>query len=93
MAFRYDNLWNILADRDMSKEELRNKIGASQTTIVKMGRNENVSLDVIDKICSALHCTPDDFLVYINPYNNHQIKELQRKQEAINEAIKKILKS
>lgn len=65
MAFKYDNLWSLLAEKKMSKEEFRIKIRASQTTVVKLGRNENVSLEVIDKICDVLCCTPNDIMEYI----------------------------
>lgn len=65
MAFSYDNLWNLIKERNISREELRYKIKASQTTIVKMGKNENVSLDVIDRICQTLKCTPNDIMTYI----------------------------
>lgn len=66
MAFKYDNLWRLLADKNISKEEFRVKIRASQTTIVKLGRNENVSLEIIDKICDVLHCTPSEIMEYVS---------------------------
>ncbi len=65
MPFIYDNLWNVLAEKNMSKEELRMKIKASQTTIVNLGRNKNVSLDVIDRICKVLDCNPTDIMSFV----------------------------
>jgi|GEM_PF-226882 Predicted transcriptional regulator len=65
MPFNFNKLWLLVSAKSMTKDELRNKIGASQTTIVKLGRNENVSLDVIDRICETLNCTPDDIYDYI----------------------------
>lgn len=65
MPFKYDKLWKMLDDRDMSREQLRVAIRASQTTISKMGDNQNVSLDVIDRICSVLNCAAADILEFI----------------------------
>ena len=65
MAFVYDKLWDLLKERGMSKSDLRDKIGSSQTTMVNMGNNVNVSLNIIDRICQVLFCTPDDIMEYI----------------------------
>lgn len=65
MAFTYNKLWKLLEDRQITRSELREKIGASQTTIVRMGKGCNVTLDVIDRICEALECSPNDILDYI----------------------------
>jgi len=65
MAFNFDKLWSLIAERNISKDTLRNKISASQTTIVSMGKNKNVSLDVIDRICRFLQCYPHEIMEYI----------------------------
>ncbi len=62
MPFNYKPLWKMLIDRDMSKEDLRVALRFSPTTIAKMGRDQNVSLDVIDKICSHFSCEVSDVL-------------------------------
>ncbi|HCT64444.1 MAG TPA: hypothetical protein DIC60_04115 [Lachnospiraceae bacterium] len=64
MPFRYNKLWDILNDRNLTKTDLRIMIGVSQTTIANMGKNNNVHLDVIDKICDCLHCTPNEIIDY-----------------------------
>jgi len=69
MAFKYDKLWKLLEIRDMTKDDLRREIGASQTTIVSMGKNKNVSLDVVDRICTVLRCTPDEVMEYVSDPN------------------------
>jgi len=81
MAFVYDKLWELIEKQGINKEQLRNKIGASQTTIVKMGRNENVSLDIIDRICDVLDCIPKDIIEYVKHDENieNQILELEKK--------------
>lgn len=65
MPFSFNKLWSLLSAKNMSKEELRSKIGASQTTIVNLGKNKNVSLDVVDRICEILNCVPEDIFEYI----------------------------
>lgn len=49
----------------MTKEDLRIKIKASPTTIASMGKNHNVSLNVIDRICQILNCEPSDIMEYV----------------------------
>jgi putative transcriptional regulator len=65
MGFSYDPLWKLLIDKKMTKEELRTKIGTSPATIAKMGKGENVSLDVIDRICKELNCKVEDVIQHI----------------------------
>ena len=50
MAVSYNKLWKLLIDRKMKKKELIEQAGISRTTIAKMGRDENVSTDVLSKI-------------------------------------------
>ena len=54
MAVCYNKLWKLLIDRKMKKKDLIQQTGISRTTIAKMGRDENVSTDVLSKICGAL---------------------------------------
>ena len=65
MSFKYNKLWHLLLDKGMSKEDLRKTIGASSSTIAKMSKDENVSMDVIDKICSLLNCRIEDIVEHI----------------------------
>jgi len=51
----------------MTKVELTKAIGISSSTMAKMGKDENVSLEVIDKICAYLNCDINDILEYIPP--------------------------
>ena len=51
----YEPLWKTLFDRKMSKSELAKVTGLSRTTINKMVSGKSVTLDVVDRICEALH--------------------------------------
>jgi DNA-binding Xre family transcriptional regulator len=65
MAIKYFKLLDVLNKRGISKGELRNMCGLSSTTIAKFARGEYVSLDVIDKICSALGVQPGEIMEYV----------------------------
>ena len=62
METSYKKLWKILIDRDMSKTDLRLKAGISTMALAKLGKNENVSMDVLKKVCSALECNIGDIM-------------------------------
>ena len=69
MAVCYNKLWKLLIDRKMKKKELIDQTGISRTTIAKMGRDENVSTEILSKICAALNCDIGDIMEMI-PDNN-----------------------
>ena len=60
MAVCYNKLWKLLIDRKMKKKDLIEQPGISRTTIAKMGRDENVSTEVLSKICGALQVDGGD---------------------------------
>ena len=62
MEVSYKKLWKILIDRDMSKTDLRLKAGISTMALAKLGKNENVSMDVLKKICKVLNCNIGDIM-------------------------------
>ena len=62
METSYKKLWKLLIDLDMSRTELRLKAGISTMALAKLGKNENVSMDVLKKICKALDCNIGDIM-------------------------------
>ena len=64
MKANYKKLWHILLDRDMKKKELAQIAGVSKYTINKLNKNENVTVEVLGKICRALNCTLDDIMEF-----------------------------
>lgn len=65
MTVSYKKLWKLLLDRDMMKKDLREKAGLTTNVIAKLGKNENVSTEVLCKICDALNCEVDDIVDFI----------------------------
>lgn len=56
MTIVYDKLWQRLNDMHMQKQELREAAGISRASMAKLAKNENVTTDVLAKVCAALDC-------------------------------------
>jgi len=65
MAVSYKKLWKKLIDMDMKKKDLEERAGVSHYTINKLNKGENVTTDVLGKICEALDCSIEDILEFI----------------------------
>ena len=66
MAVNYKKLWKMLVDRDMKKKDLRITSGISTNALAKLGKNERVTTDVIDKICCTLNCDVGDIMEIVD---------------------------
>lgn len=66
MAISYKRLWKLLIDRDMYKTDLRKAAGLTTNVIAKLGKNENVSTEAIEKICRALKCEITDIMEFVD---------------------------
>lgn len=66
MAFCYDKLWKLLIDKYMNKVELRDAVSITPATLAKMEKNQNVNINVLEKICHILDCNIGDILGYID---------------------------
>ena len=62
MSLSYKKLWKLLIDRDMKKKDLRELTSISPASMAKLGKNENVTTDVLVKICTALKCDISDIM-------------------------------
>lgn len=62
MVISYKKLWKLLIDRDLKKKDLITMAGISQSSVTKMGHNENVSTEILVKICNALECDLSDIV-------------------------------
>ena len=66
MAICYKKLWKLLIDRDMQKKDLRLAAGLSTSVIAKLGKNQNVSTEVLGKICKTLNCEITDIMEFVD---------------------------
>lgn len=66
MGICYKKLWKLLIDKDMQKKDLRLAAGLSTNVIAKLGKNENVSIEVLGKICKVLNCEITDIMEFVD---------------------------
>lgn len=64
MAISYDKLWAILKERNMMKTDLTKAAKISTNAMAKLGKNEDVRLEILVKICKTLECKIDDIVEY-----------------------------
>ena len=62
MAISYNKLWKLLIDKGMNKTQLGVASGVSTSTISKLGKNEQISMDSMLKICKILECNIGDIV-------------------------------
>ena len=62
MAISYNKLWKQLIDKNMTKTDLRLKADIGTATLAKRGKNEQVSMDVLLRICNVLKCNISDIM-------------------------------
>lgn len=65
MAVSYKKLWHILLDRDMKKKDLQEAAELTTYAMSKLSRDENVTTEILGKICKALDCTTDEIIEFL----------------------------
>lgn len=74
MAVSYRKLWKLLIDKNMKKKDLRMTSGISTNALAKLGKNEIVTTNVIDKICCALNCDVGDIMEIVDDRHDHMFQ-------------------
>ena len=64
MAVRYNKLWKILIDKKMKKKYLQEAAHITHYQMMKLARDENITTEIIGRICKALGCTPDEIMEF-----------------------------
>ena len=70
MTISYKKLWIMLAEREMSKAELRRLAGLSPATLTKLRRNQSVSMEVLMKIAEVMDCNIGDMMDFVKSAEN-----------------------
>ena len=65
MAISYNKLWKLLVDKKMSKADLRKAAGIAPNTMTRLRRDEEVTLSVLNKICSTLEVDIGDIMEFL----------------------------
>ena len=65
MAVSYKKLWKLLIDKDLKKKDLEQMANISHYTMNKLTRGDNVTIDILGRVCQALNCGVDDIMEFI----------------------------
>ena len=65
MAISYNKLWKLLVDKKMSKADLRKAAGIAPNTMPRLRRDEEVTLTVLNKICTTLEVDIGDIVAFV----------------------------
>ena len=74
MAISYNKLWKLLIDKGMNKTQLCKISGVSTSTISKLGKNKQISMDSMLKICRALECDIGGIIEIVDNDNSADLK-------------------
>ena len=65
MKISYKPLFRQLLELDMKKMDLLRTAKISTSTLAKLGKNETVKLEMLVRICQALHCRIEDVVEFM----------------------------
>lgn len=66
MKFSYNKLWKLLIDKGWTKTKLRQESGISSSSLAKLGKGENITTDILLKICIVLDCQIEDIVEIVD---------------------------
>jgi DNA-binding Xre family transcriptional regulator len=65
MGVSYNKLWKMMVDRHLSKTELTRLAGISTNAMARLGRDEDVRVRVLERLCTTLDCKLDDIVEFV----------------------------
>ena len=80
MAVSYNKLWHKLIEENISKTQLIKKAGISTNAMAHLGKNEDVRVEVLVKICKTLGCAIEDIMEIV-PEEANSKKTLPQEDE------------
>lgn len=75
MPVSYNKLWKLMIDRSISKTELTHLAGITTNAMAKLGRNEDVRVAVLEKLCTTLDCRLDDIVEFVPAPKGNEEKD------------------
>ena len=66
MAVCYNRLWKLLIDKNLKKTDLKHLSGISSNVLAKLGKNESVAIDSLEKLCVSLDCNIEDIMEFVS---------------------------
>ena len=73
MRISYNKLWKMLIDKNMKKSDLKEKAGISSASLAKLGKGDNITTDVLLRICEGRVCRIEDSLETVRDYPPQKI--------------------
>lgn len=73
MSVSYVKLWKLLLDRKLKRTNLISMAGISSNILAKLGKNDYVSMESLEKICKVLDCNIGDIVEF--SFEEYELKE------------------
>lgn len=65
MSISYNKMWKLLIDKNMKRKDLKEKAEVSQNVMARLSKNQAVTMETMEKICSVLQCDIGDVMEFI----------------------------
>jgi DNA-binding Xre family transcriptional regulator len=69
MPISYTPLFHTLINKGLKKTDLKKMAGLSTAAVAKFAKGEPVSLEIIERLCKALDCKPEDIYEIVEEKN------------------------
>lgn len=79
MRIEYTRLFNKLKENNIRQKDFKEQANINSNTLNKLLHNENVTLEIICRICDYFQCMPEEIMEFI-PESNYE----ERKQAKAN---------
>ena len=92
MGVSYNRLWKMLIDKNMKRIEMQYLTGISGNILARMGKNQYVSMETIEKICKKLDCTVDEMMEFTDDEQQEQTCQIIKAGRMLQKSKKEIEK-
>ena len=92
MGVSYNRLWKMLIDKNMKRIEMQYLTGISGNILARMGKNQYVSMETIEKICKKLDCTVDEMMEFTDDEYQEQTCQIIKTGRMLQKSKKEIEK-
>ena len=92
MGVSYNRLWKMLINKNMKRIEMQYLTGISGNILARMGKNQYVSMETIEKICKKLDCTVDEMLEFTDDEQQEQTCQIIKTGRMLQKSKKEIEK-
>ena len=65
MAISYNKMWKLLIDKGIKRKDLKEQASVSQNVMARLGKNQAVNMETLEKICDVLDCDIGDVMEFV----------------------------